>query len=497
MYLLLNQNTTPTELGAINPNTTVLQWLRNNNLIGTKEGCAAGDCGACTAVVGELVTRNNKQTIQYKSINTCIALASSMIGKHLVTVEGLVEGENLHPVQQAMVTENGSQCGFCTPGFVMSLFAMYHSEDKLNITKINEGLSGNLCRCTGYKPIIAAAFSSINEKANNPADYYTKNQTKIKQTLARLNTAQNISLSYNNNGNTIHYDAPTSLKDLAKVLGNNPQATILAGGTDLNLEITQSIREFGHIINISQVQELNAIKDEKSHIEIGSAVTYQDASSSLIKYWPELEGFLHRFASLPIKNWATIGGNIANASPIGDMPPVLIALEAKLKLRKKSTIRSVKLEDFFIGYKKTALEEGEFIESITIPKPTSMERLITHKISKRYEDDISAVCMAMNVCLQDSKPKSVRVAFGGMSGIPQRAEQLEQVLLDYWDKEGLVQKSYSTLKEEFSPFSDVRASAEYRLQVSANLVKKSVLGIKGEALAKLAETSNESFYMKV
>jgi xanthine dehydrogenase small subunit len=287
------------------------------------------------------------------------------------------------------------------------------------------------------------------------------------------------------------------LKDLAKVFGDNPQATILAGGTDLNLEITQSTREFGHIINISQVQELNVIKDEKSKIEIGSAVTYQDASSSLIKYWPELEGFLHRFASLPIKNWATIGGNIANASPIGDMPPVLIALEAKLKLRKKSGTRSVSLEDFFIGYKKTDLDEGEFIESITIPKPTIEERLITHKISKRYEDDISAVCMAMNVSLQDSQPKSVRIAFGGMSGIPQRAKKLEQVLLDYWDKEGLVQKSYSTLKEEFSPFSDVRASAEYRLQVSANLVKKSVLGIKGEALAKLAETSNESFYMKV
>ena len=496
MYLLLNQNTTPTELGAINPNTTVLQWLRDNNLVGTKEGCAAGDCGACTAVVGELVTKNNKQVIQYKSINTCIALANSMIGKHLVTVEGLAEGENLHPVQQAMVTENGSQCGFCTPGFVMSLFAMYHNEDKLNITKINEGLSGNLCRCTGYKPIIAAAFSAINEKANNAADYYVKNQTKIKQTLARLNEDQNVCLSYKNNGSAIHYDAPKSLKDLEKVLDNNPKAIILAGGTDLNLEITQSTKEFGHIINISQVQELNAINDEKSKLEIGSAVTYQDASSSLIKYWPELESFLHRFASLPIKNWATIGGNIANASPIGDMPPVLIALEAKLKLRKKSGVRSVRLEDFFIGYKKTALEEGEFIESITIPKPATKERLITHKISKRYEDDISAVCMAMNISLHDNQPKSVRIAFGGMSDMPQRAEQLEQVLLDYWDKEELAQKAYSTLKEEFSPFSDVRASAEYRLQVSANLVRKSALEIKGEAVANLSETNNESFYME-
>ncbi len=496
MHLLLNQNITPTELGLINPNTTVLQWLRDNNFIGTKEGCAAGDCGACTAVVGELVVTKNKQIVQYKSINTCIALASSMIGKHLVTVEGLMENGKLHPVQQAMVIENGSQCGFCTPGFVMSLFAMYHNEDNISIAKINEGLSGNLCRCTGYKPIIAAAFSAINGKTKKPTDYYSKNQRKIKQTLVKLNENKSISLSYKNNDNNVRYDAPKSLKDLTKILSNHPHAKILAGGTDLNLEITQSVKEFDHIINISQVRELNNISDEKTKIEIGSAVTYQSASSILIKYWPGLESFLLRFASLPIKNWATIGGNIANASPIGDMPPVLIALKAKLNLRNKSNTRSVNLEDFFISYKKTLLVEGEFIESISIPKPAKEEHLISHKISKRYEDDISAVCMAINVNLHDKEPKSITIALGGMSGIPQRAKELEKVVLEYWDSDELTQKAYQALKNEFSPLSDVRASAEYRLRVSANLVKKTILNINEEAIAYLSETNKESFYME-
>ena len=352
MYFLLNQNTTPTELGEINPNTTVLQWLRINNLVGSKEGCASGDCGACTAVIGELVVENKKQVIEYKSINTCIALAYSLVGKHLITIEGLKEGKDLHPVQQAMVDESGSQCGFCTPGFVMSLFALYHKETKINLSKINDALSGNLCRCTGYKPIIAAAFSSFNEKPKKPSDYYTQNRTKIKQELIRLNENQKVSSSYTNNGNTVRYDAPSSLQELTKVLNENPAAQIIAAGTDLSLEITQSLKEFSHIVNVSSVKELQAIRDDNSELEIGSAVTYQDASKSLFNYWPGLETFLHRFGSLPIRNWATIGGNIANASPIGDMPPVLIALEAKLKLRKNSKVRLVKLEDFFVSYKK-------------------------------------------------------------------------------------------------------------------------------------------------
>ena len=496
MYFLLNQNTTPTELGEINPNTTVLQWLRNNNLVGSKEGCASGDCGACTAVIGELVVQNKKQIIVYKSINTCIALAYSLVGKHLITNEGLKEGKDLHPVQQAMVDESGSQCGFCTPGFVMSLFALYHKETKINLSKINDALSGNLCRCTGYKPIIAAAFSSFNEKPKKPSDYYTQNRTKIKQELIRLNENQKVSSSYTNNGNTVRYDAPSSLQELTKILNENPAAQIIAAGTDLSLEITQSLKEFSHIVNVTSVKELQTIRDGDSELEIGSAVTYQDASRSLFNYWPDLEAFLHRFGSLPIRNWATIGGNIANASPIGDMPPVLIALEAKLKLRKNSNVRLVKLEDFFVSYKKTILKKGEFIESMVIPKPTSKEQLITHKISKRYEDDISAVCMAINITLSGDQPTSVRIALGGMSGIPQRAHQLEKVLIQYWNQENLTQQSYKALQKEFTPFSDVQAYAEYRLKVSANLVKKSNLMMKGEKVADLAETTQTSSFLE-
>jgi len=497
MHFLLNQNTTPTELGAINPNTTVLQWLRNHSYVGSKEGCASGDCGACTAVIGELVVQNKKQIIKYKSINTCIALACSLAGKHLVTIEGLREGKDLHPVQQAMVDESGSQCGFCTPGFTMSLFALYHNETEVSLAKVNDALSGNLCRCTGYKPIIDAALSVFDEKSKKPSDYYTLNKTKIKKALIRLNDSQKVSSTYTDNTKTVQYDAPTCLQELDQVLNKNPDATIIAAGTDLSLEITQSLKEFNHIVNVTSVKELQKIKDGRSELEIGSAVTYQDASESLFHYWPCLEAFLHRFASLPIKNWATIGGNIANASPIGDMPPVLIALEAQLKLRKKTNIRLVKLEDFFVSYRKTILEKGEFIESIVIPKPTSNEQLITHKISKRYEDDISAVCIAINIAMNGDQPKSVRIALGGMSGIPQRAHQLEKALIQYWNQENITEQAYKALKKEFTPFNDVRASAEYRLMVSANLVKKSVLMIKGESVADLAEIYQTSSLLEV
>ena len=473
---------------------TVLEWLRASQLVGTKEGCASGDCGACTAVVGELTMKDKIKVVEYKSINTCIALAFSLIGKHLITVEGLKEGELLHPVQKAMVIENGSQCGFCTPGFVMSMFAMYHNEDTLSLPKINEALSGNLCRCTGYKPIIAAAFSLFNEESEKPLDYYQKNQEKIIKSLTSINNNEDISLIFKGDKNNLSYDAPSSVDELASILINNDSAKIVAAGTDLNLEITQSLKEFSHIVSVNGVKELQVINDGEFELEIGSAVSYQKATSSLVKYWPDLEAYLHRFASLPIKNWATIGGNIANASPIGDMPPVLIALEAKLKLRRESKVRIIALEDFFVTYKKTALEKGEFIESIIIPKPDKNDHLIAHKISKRFEDDISAVCMAMNVRLNDDLPSSVKIALGGMSGIPQRALGLEKVVLDHWNDENIAQLAYGAINDEFSPLNDVRASSEYRLKVSANLVKKSILILKGAAVENLAEI-NQSNYL--
>ena len=491
MYFLLNQNSSPTDLGVINPNTTVLEWLRNNQLVGTKEGCGSGDCGACTAVVGEIVTKNKTSKIEYKSINTCMALACGLVGKHLVTVEGLTEGDKLHPSQKAMVLENGSQCGFCTPGFVMSLFALYQNKNSVNLHQINEALSGNLCRCTGYKPIIAAAFSMFDEKSDENLDYYKKNQKQITDILGKLNNPEHISLSYKKNNNkTIKFDAPSTIDELSNILINNTSTNIIAAGTDLSLEITQSMKEFSHIVSVNQVIELKEIKEGAKEFEIGAAVSYEDAATCLISNWPDLGAFLQRFASLPIKNWATIGGNIANASPIGDMPPVLIALDAKLKLRKGNISRIINLEDFFITYKKTVIQQGEFIESIIIPKPKDNQRLITHKMSKRYEDDISAVCMAINVKRKDSLPFSVKIGMGGMSGIPQRAIELEKVFIDKWDKEELLAAAYEALSQEFTPFSDVRATSEFRLNVSAGLVKKSSLilqGYPGEDLAHYSE----------
>ena len=492
MYFLLNQNSTPTDLGAINPNTTVLEWLRDNQLVGTKEGCASGDCGACTAVIGEIVTNNKSSKVEYKSINTCMALAYGLVGKHLVTVEGLAEEGKLHPSQKAMVLENGSQCGFCTPGFVMSLFALYQNKNSVDLHQINEALSGNLCRCTGYKPIIAAAFSMFNEKSDEPLDYYKKNQKNITKILGELNNPKHISLSYKKSNKTIKYDAPSTINELSNVLINSTSANIIAAGTDLSLEITQSMKEFSHIVSVNQVIELKEIKDNAKELEIGAAVSYEDAASCLITNWPDLGPFLQRFASLPIKNWATIGGNIANASPIGDMPPVLIALDAKLKLRKGPVSRTINLEDFFITYKKTVIQQGEFIESIIIPKPSENQRLITHKMSKRYEDDISAVCMAINITSTNNKPESFKIAFGGMSGIPQRSNILENFLLKNWQEDNIAALSYKVLKEEFSPFTDVRATSEYRLQVSANLIKKTILMYQDQPVENLAEYSQSS-----
>ena len=366
---------------------------------------------------------------------------------------------------------------------------MYHNEKTINVTKINDALSGNLCRCTGYKPIISAAFIAFNEKNHGALDFYEKNKAQLIEVLKKLSDTKNINLKFKNGNKKILFDAPSDLGSLSQILSKNPNANIVAAGTDLNLEITQSMKEFAHIVSVNRVSELKQIDEKDSEIEIGAAVSYEEAKTTLIKYWPDLDNFLQRFASLPIKNWATIGGNIANASPIGDMAPVLIALDSKLKLKKGDLSRVIKLEDFFISYKKTLLKSSEFIESILIPKPSDEDRLITHKISKRYEDDISAVCMAINVKSEKSIPRSVKIGLGGMSGIPQRAIKLEKAFIENWDKDELVSVAYQALSREFTPFSDVRASSEFRLRVSAGLVKKSSLILKGYPVEDLAHYS--------
>ena len=488
MRFLFNQHQVAIDLDGVNPNMTILQWLRENSHKGTKEGCASGDCGACTAVIGELVSVAGETVIEYKSINTCIALVLNLAGKHLVTVEGLTEGNTLHPVQQAMVQTNGSQCGFCTPGFVMSLFALYHNESNLDLDKINDTLSGNLCRCTGYKPIIDAAFLCFENKPKNVDDYYSKNRSRIIKSLLGLTKNVDEQYRYTQNSNTVLYDAPNSIDKLSSLLHENPSAKLIAGGSDLGLDITQQLQQFDHIINVQGVREMNIINNSDDCLEIGASVSYHSAWSVLVESFPSLEPLLVRFGSKPIRNWATIGGNIANASPIGDMPPVLIALDSVLKLRRGSAVRQVKIQDFFTGYRKTALMGAEFIESITIPKLQSNESLLVHKISKRYEDDISTVCMAMKFRTDGGVLKEPRVAFGGMAEIPKRATQLERVIEKNWDTRELARPAYDALKKDFSPIDDVRASGEYRLQVSANLIQKIVLNYFFEELPNMAET---------
>ncbi len=487
MRFLFNQHKEPIDLGEVNPNMTVLQWLRRNKHTGTKEGCAAGDCGACTAVIGELATIKGKKVIEYKSINTCISLVLNLNGKHLITVEGISEGNRLHPVQSAMVRTNGSQCGFCTPGFVMSLFALYHNENEIDLDKINEALSGNLCRCTGYQPIIDAAFLIFETKDSDNNDYFSKNKSQLVQSLVGINEDEPEQFSYTSNDKKVTYDAPTDVNVLAKTLYKYQDAKIVSGCTDLGLEITQQLQQFGHIINVQNVHELKSIHENDSLIEIGAAVSYHSAWALLVRSFPELEPLLKRFASRPIRNWATIGGNIANASPIGDMPPALIALNATLKLRRGDNVREVRLQDFFISYKKTVLLKGEFIKSITIPKLVKGESFTVHKISRRYEDDISAVCMAIKLVNDGPNLKEAVIALGGMAEIPKRATMLEKTVTKYWNKRDIAKRSYESLKEDFCPLDDVRASSEYRLQVSANLIKKTLLNRINEKVPNLAE----------
>tara|TARA_B100000929_G_C15483491_1_gene411993 strand:- start:37 stop:1512 length:1476 start_codon:yes stop_codon:yes gene_type:complete len=487
VHFLFNQSIKPVDLAGVNPNMTVLQWLRQNNHNGSKEGCAAGDCGACTAVVGELISTGSKVFIEYKSINTCIALVLNLVGKHLITVEGLAEGDKLHPVQQAMVQANGSQCGFCTPGFVMSLFALYHNESSIDLDKINESLSGNLCRCTGYKPIINAAFLIFAKKSQCHEDFYIKNNAKLISSLQEINEIENKPYCYTDKNKKIYYNSPTGIDQLASIFQKHPDAKLIAGGSDLGLDITQQLKEFENIINIQNVAEMKTIENNNEYIQIGAAVSYHSAWSVLVESFPELRSLLLRFASKPIRNWATIGGNIANASPIGDMPPVLIALNSLVKLRKGSNVRKVNLQDFFVGYRETALKEGEFIESILVPKLSSNERLWVHKISKRYEDDISAVCMAIKITTDDGVLIESRIAFGGMSDIPKRAKQLEKTIVSNWTHKDLVHKAYLALKEDFSPIDDVRATSEYRLQVSARLIEKTALNFSSIMVPNMAE----------
>ena len=456
-----------------NPNKTILNYIRNDlKLTGTKEGCAEGGCGACTIVLGEL----NKNKIVYKAINACISFLPILNGKQLILVEDLNDDNNLHPVQEAMIKFHGSQCGFCTPGFTMSLFSMHKNNRSINSEVVDEALSGNLCRCTGYRPIIDAA-KSLNNK--NDHDKFKQNQNK---TINLLKKIKSIDIEINNSGKK--FFAPKTITNLKKILNKYPEAKILSGGTDLSLEVTKFRKEIKTIISLNSVEKLNFIKKYKNLLEIGATTSLLEFQNLIKNYFLDFHDILKRYGSLQIRNVGTIAGNIATASPIGDTLPLLLTLDAKIVVQGKNQKKIFSLSEFFISYRKTKLKKGEFIYSIKIP--INKDNIFkAYKISKRFDDDISSVCGSFSFLIKKNKITKAAIAYGGMSAIPKRASAIEKKLINSEFSENSFSKAVDLINKDFSPLDDMRASSEYRLAVAKNLLLKAFYEIKNKQTIRI------------
>ena len=475
------------EVSGFDPQMTVLEWLRTRaRRTGSKEGCAEGDCGACTVVVGDL----QGDSIDYQAVNSCIMLLATLDGKQLITIEDLAAdlapGE-LHPVQQAMVDHHGSQCGFCTPGFVMSLFAMVHDEngygEKGGRDAVNEGLAGNLCRCTGYAPIARAAKEVLARPID---DSFSRNLRQTVGALRAIGRKSSLELEHHDNGGDQGRDSavdrrfysPRSIAELCSLLSSYPDAVMLAGGTDVGLWITKQLQTINTLIYTLNVPELNQLRvnKEQSCLEIGAAVSYTAAMESLCGIFPEFRPFLSRLGAVQVRNAGTIGGNIANGSPIGDMPPPLIALAARLVLRSAAGRREIELEDFFIDYGKQDLRAGECIEKVLLPLPVTQPSQVllfrVYKLSKRFDQDISAVCAAFALQLEGETVQSIRICYGGMAGIPARAHQAESILLGARWSQKNIDRAMASMTLDYRPLTDWRASEEYRMLAAQNLLQR-------------------------
>jgi xanthine dehydrogenase small subunit len=447
------------ELRDVDPTRTVLQYLREDLCRkGTKEGCAEGDCGACTVVVAEL--SSNGKDVDVKAINSCIQFLPTLDGKELITVESLADGDNLHPVQESMVRNHGSQCGFCTPGFVMSMYALYETNSNPKRQDIDDALSGNLCRCTGYRPIIAAA----NEM------YMAGATTGPNRSPGLKKLQRKSSLKIEHQGR--HFFAPSNADEFALLLTEHPEATILAGGTDVGLWVTKQYRDLSTVIYAGGVSELQTLGVSSTHIEIGAAATLTDAVPLIVEQYPGVDEMFRRFASPPIRNAGTLGGNIANGSPIGDSMAALLVLDTSLVLRCGDVEREISLGDFYHDYMVNDLQPGEFVSHIRVPLPSDDAIVTSHKWSKRFDQDISAVCTAYRLVLQDGKVASFRMACGGLAATVRRAAQTETALSGQSWSSANIDDACQKLAEDFSPISDMRASADIRLRAAMNLLRR-------------------------
>ena len=454
-------NGTPVRLTDTPPTTTLLDWLRETRgLKGTKEGCNEGDCGACTVMVQDAQGP--------KALNACILFMGQLQGKAITTVEGLSQQGQPHPVQETMVTHHGSQCGFCTPGFVMSL-ATAHLTGERDHDMV---LAGNLCRCTGYAPIIRAAeaASELPIPGHMDAGFPKGDASPFGEGVA-------IGAPLVREPMATGASSPPTLDAFATWYEENPTATLIAGATDVGLWVTKQLRDLSPVAFLAPITELDHITPEGDHLVIGATTTIETLRKALTHSHPGFAKMLRRYASLQVRNAATIGGNIANGSPIGDGPPALIAMGARLTLRKGAQRRSMPLEDFFLDYRKQDRRPGEFVESVTIP--AAAPDLRCYKVSKRFDQDISAVLGCFDIQTQDGLITSARIAFGGMAGIPKRAKTVEQALIGQTLTPEGVAPALPAFAADFQPLSDMRASAAYRLKVAQNLLTRYALEAQG------------------
>ncbi len=453
------------------PMTTVLEWLRASGRTGTKEGCAEGDCGACTVALGELVDGR----VRYRAVNACIQFLPTLDGKQLVTVEDLKRPDGgLHPVQQAMVDCHGSQCGFCTPGFVMSMFALFREHEDPGRAETCDALAGNLCRCTGYQPILEAAERMYDGGRD---DQFSAAEA---ETAALLRSTRRQGMLAVEGAGTQCF-SPRSMSELSQVLAQRPEAWLLAGGTDVGLWVTKQHRRPETMIYLGEVAGLAGIAESAGALQIGAGAAYTDVLPAIEPHYPGFATLVRRLGSVQIRNAGTMGGNVANGSPIGDSMPALIAYGCEVVLESAEGSRVLPLEAFYLDYRKTALAPGEFVAGLRLPLPKPGARYATYKVSKRFDQDISAVAAGFAVTLDGETVSEIRAAYGGMAAIPKRATHLENALIGQpWALEA-VTAALPALNEDFQPLTDMRASSGYRALVARNLVLRFYLESTGQA----------------
>jgi xanthine dehydrogenase small subunit len=460
-------------LRDVAPDHTLLDWLRLSRLLtGTKEGCAEGDCGACTVLVGRLTPAGG---LVYEGVNACIRFMGSLDGCHVVTVEHVAaRNGHLHPVQQAMVDFHGSQCGFCTPGFVMSLYALWMQTPNPSDQQIETALQGNLCRCTGYEPILRAA-RAISSYGGTDKDPLLSERATMIARLKALKDGARVEIGEGKHRMVV----PAGVDDFAAVLEAAPTATVVAGSTDVGLWVTKHMRDISPVVFIAGLDELKSITVKDGTVSIGAGVTYTEALDTLSQHIPALGPLINRIGGQQVRNMGTIGGNIANGSPIGDTPPPLIALGATLTLRWDAKRRTLPLEDFFIEYGKQDRQPGEFVEAVHVPVPEPEAHFAAYKITKRRDEDITAALGAFHLHVAEGRVSSVRIAYGGMAATPKRARAVEAALLGKpWNAE-TVEAALPAFEVDFQPISDMRASAPYRLLASKNLLRRFLVETSG------------------